>query len=42
MTDIANMADITDIANRINRSDVKYLLNLIALSKLRTSNKVGS
>ena len=42
MTDIANMADITDIANRINRSDIEYLLNLIALPNLYTSDKVGS
>ena len=42
MTDITNMADITDIANRVNRSDVEYLPNSIALPNLRASDEVGS
>ena len=31
MTDIANIADIADIANGIKRSDFEYLPNSIAL-----------
>jgi hypothetical protein len=34
--------DIANIANGINWSNVKYLLNSITLSKLYASNKVGS
>jgi len=40
--DITDIADIANIAYGVNWSDVKYLPNSIALSKLHASNEVGS
>ena len=40
ITDIADIANIVDIANRIKRSDFKYLLNSIALSMLYAFDRV--
>ncbi len=42
MTDIANIADIADIANGIKRSDFEYPPNSIALSMLHAFNGVRS
>ena len=44
IADITNIADIADIAScqMKYQSDVEYLPNLIALSKLRASDEVGS
>jgi hypothetical protein len=42
IANIVDIMDIADIANRVNWSNVEYLLNSIALSKLRASDEVGS